>query len=321
MNQIVNDQEYLKENRNHKSTLFCRVFKEKKDLLDLYNSVNGTNYQNEEELEVNTLENVVYLSMKNDLSFLIDCNMSLYEHQSTYNPNMPLRGLLYFAQLYNRYISSHNVNVYSSTLQKLPVPQYVVFYNGKQEEPDEQILLLSEAFRKSDKSNRVDGCLECEARMLNINYGHNRELMERCSKLKEYAIFVSKVRQYTAENSRNPKGAITRAVDECIAEGILKDILSNQKAEVLELVLTTFNKELYEKGLKEDAIREGLEEGRRKGRREGRREGLEEGRKEHLVMQIRKKLAKNQSAEEIADALEEDINTIQNIIFELQNEK
>ena len=130
MNQTTEYLEFPKENREHKSTLFCKVFEDKKYLLELYNGVNQTNYQNIDDLEVNTLENVVYITMKNDLSFLIDCNMNLYEHQSSINPNMPLRGLLYLAQLYNKYIAKHNLNMFSSSAQKIPVPQYVVFYNG-----------------------------------------------------------------------------------------------------------------------------------------------------------------------------------------------
>lgn len=261
MNRKIEYREYPQGNREHKSTLFCKVFEEKKHLLELYNSVNGTNYQNEDDLEVNTLENVVYISMKNDTSFLIDCNMNLYEHQSTYNPNMPLRGVLYFAQLYNKYIAKNNLNLFSSTLQKIPAPKYIVFYNGTQGQPDEQILLLSEAFQKGREDQYEDGCLECWVRMLNINYGHNRELMEKCKRLEEYAIFVSKVRQYTAETPTNPSGAIEKAVDECIEEGILVDILTSQKAEVLELVLTTFNRELYEQGLREEGETRGQARG------------------------------------------------------------
>lgn len=262
MNQTTEYREYPKENRELKSTLFCKVFEEKKYLLDLYNSVNHTDYQNEDDLEVNTLENVVYITMKNDLSFLIDSSMSLYEHQSTENPNMPLRGLLYFAQLYNKYIAKHNLNLFSSTPQKIPVPQYIVFYNGTKEQPDEQIFLLSDLYEKEHIRQYVEGCLECEARMLNINYGKNRELMEKCRRLEEYAIFVSRVRQYVAEDIEKRELAIRRAVDECINEGILSDILTEQKAEVLELVLTTFNKELYEQGLREDAAREAAKEAR-----------------------------------------------------------
>ena len=151
MNQTTEYLEFPKENREHKSTLFCKVFEDKKYLLELYNGVNHTNYQNVDDLEVNTLENVVYITMKNDLSFLIDCNMNLYEHQSTVNPNMPLRGLLYLAQLYNKYVAKHNLNLFSTSALKIPVPQYVVFYNGTQEQPDEQILLLSELFQKEEK--------------------------------------------------------------------------------------------------------------------------------------------------------------------------
>jgi hypothetical protein len=252
MNDKIEYREYPQGNREHKSTLFCKAFEEKKHLLELYNSVNDSDYQNPEDLEVNTLEDVVYISMKNDKSFLIDCNMNLYEHQSTYNPNMPLRGLLYFAKLYRRYVKENHLNLFSKTLQKIPTPKYVVFYNGTQEQPDEQILMLSEAFQKSKESECEDGCLECYARMLNINYGHNRELMQKCRRLEEYALFVSKVREHATNTPKNLSEAIERAVDECIEEGILADILSSQKAEVLELALTTFDRELYEQGLREE---------------------------------------------------------------------
>lgn len=252
MNNKIEYREYPQGNREHKSTLFCKAFEEKKHLLELYNSVNDSDYHNSEDLEVNTLEDVVYISMKNDKSFLIDCNMNLYEHQSTYNPNMPLRGLLYFAQLYSRYVKENHLNLFSKTLQKIPTPKYIVFYNGTQEQPDEQILMLSEAFQKRKESECEDGCLECYARMLNINYGHNRELMQKCRRLEEYALFVSKVREHTTNTPKNLSEAIERAVDECIEEGILVDILSSQKAEVLELALTTFDRELYEQGLREE---------------------------------------------------------------------
>ncbi|MCI8745248.1 MAG: hypothetical protein HFI25_06185, partial [Lachnospiraceae bacterium] len=92
-----------KVNRKYKDVLFRFIFRDKKDLLSLYNAINGTDYKNPEELEINTLENVIYMKMKNDLSFLVGASMNLYEHQSTWNPNMPLRGLFYFAELYERY--------------------------------------------------------------------------------------------------------------------------------------------------------------------------------------------------------------------------
>ncbi len=226
--------------------------------------------------------------------------MNLYEQQSTYNPNMPLRGLLYFAQLYHKFINSRRLNIYGTKLQKIPALHYVVFYNGTKEEPDEQILLLSEAFLRADERKPAQGCLECEVRMLNINYGHNRKLMEKCRRLEEYAIFVSKLRTYTRRYPNQLGVAITKAIDECIAEHILRDFLIEHKSEVLEMVLYSFDKELYESDLKQTAY--------------------EEGERNKLVSLVQKKLDKGKSVEEIADALEESIETIQEIIASLKKD-
>lgn len=242
----------IRENRKYKDSLFRMVFKKKEDLLDLYNAINGTSYSDVDDMEVNTLENVLYISMKNDVSFVIGCSMSLYEHQSTKNANMPLRGLFYFARLYENYVTENGLDIYSSKLQKIPTPQYIVFYNGTKKEEDERILKLSDAFMKEG------GCLECEVRLLNINYGHNRELMEKCRRLEEYAIFVSRVRYYTKKESLSLKKAINLAMNECIKEGILIDILTKQRNEVFGVILSTFNKELYEKNLKQNAYEDGI---------------------------------------------------------------
>jgi len=305
MNKLNNGQEYPKDVREHKSTVFCKVFSEKKDLLDLYNALNGTKHQSVEDLEITTLENVIYITMKNDVSFIIDCNLNLYEQQSTYNPNMPLRGFLYFAQEYNKYVTIHDLNLFSTSLKEIPTPQYVVFYNGKKNEPDKKMLRLSDAF--ANKSCK--GCLECEVVMLNINYGHNRELMENCRKLKEYSIFVDTARKYTLQNPKNPRKALTQAVNECIKNDILKDLLISQKAEVLEIMLTTFNKELYEKELREEAIAEGIAEGRA------------EGRADLLTNLVQKKLDKNHSVHDIAEALEQTEDVILSIIEKIQKAK
>lgn len=115
--------------------------------MSLYNALNGTSYENPEDLQINTLENALYITVKNDVSCMIGCSLNLYEHQSTYNPNMPLRGMIYFAQLYNEYVEKRKLNLFSSTLQKIPTPKYVVFYNGMADEPDRQILKLSDAFQ------------------------------------------------------------------------------------------------------------------------------------------------------------------------------
>ena len=103
-----NTNDSLTVNRTFKSTLFIMLFEDRKNLLELYNAITGKHYADPELLEINTLENVIYMSMKNDISFLIDGRLSLYEHQSTKNPNLPLRFLLYISHLYSRLISGTN---------------------------------------------------------------------------------------------------------------------------------------------------------------------------------------------------------------------
>ena len=249
-------------NQKFKDRLFRLVFNNKRDLLDLYNALNNTNYENLNDLEVNTLEDAVYLSMKNDISFLIGGTLNLYEHQSTYNPNMPLRGLLYLARLYDGYVETENINLYSSTLKKLPIPQYFVFYNGTQEQPDETVLQLTDAF---EPVSSRQPCLQCTAVMLNINYGHNLALMEKCQRLKEYSIFIDTVRSCSKETN-DLRSAVTKAVDFCIEKGILRDVLVKNKAEVISMVLTSFNQKAYEKDLYEEGVEDGLAKGLEKGR-------------------------------------------------------
>ena len=247
------------------------VFSRKEDLLSLYNAINGTSYSNPDDLEVATLENALYLSMKNDLAFLLDVVLNLYEHQSTFNPNMPTRALLYFAKLYEKYIAAHEINIYSSAPKKLPFPQHIVFYNGSKDEPDRQILRLSDLFKKP--SADLTPCL-------------NQELMEKCRRLKEYSLFIDTVRRNLASGLPLEQ-AVSKSVDECIQEDILKDILTAQKAEVIQVVLETFDQEKYEKAMKQ----EGYEDGYNDGRSDGYSAGCEEGLRQLIctLMDIRKK--------------------------------
>ena len=248
-------------NRRYKDSLFRKVFSDKKDLLDLYNALNGTDYSNEEELMVTTLEDVVYISVKNDLSFLVGGTINLYEHQSSYNPNMPVRGLMYFARLYQEYIDSSEINVFSTVLKHLPVPAFIVFYNGTREEPDRTILRLTDAFVSENGKTAENACLECAATMLNINYGHNFELMQKCRRLEEYSLFVAEVRKWI-EAGGDRKQAVDDAVDVCIEQGILRDILIRERTAIVNMVLSCTKKQyerLVEKELEqqEKQLREG----------------------------------------------------------------
>ncbi len=118
----------VRANRKYKDTVFRMLFSEKKNLLALYNAVAGKTYTNPEQLHIVTLENAIYMGMKNDLAFIIDTNLFLYEHQSTYNPNIPLRDLFYVANEYQKLVDRKSL--YATKLQKIPAPKFLVFYNG-----------------------------------------------------------------------------------------------------------------------------------------------------------------------------------------------
>ena len=265
-------------NREYKSTVFSKLFGENKEnALSLYNAVNGSNYTNVDDLTYTTLDDVVYMKMKNDVSFLFDKTLSLYEHQSTYNPNMPLRGFLYFADLYRQLIKD-NERIYSKSIVKIPAPRYIVFYNGDRKDMPERVkeLYLSAAFDSPADS----GKFEWTATMVNINPGMNPELLDRCETLGGYVTFVDKVRTYN--KSMPLTDAVDQAVDECVEDGILEEFFSKHRREVRNMVLTEFDEEKYIKMMREEERAEGhaagLAEGREAGLAEGREAGLAEGR-------------------------------------------
>lgn len=221
--------------RNQKDTVFRMLFREKKELLELYNALNDSAYNSPEKLTIYTLENAIYMNFENDSSFLLDSELNLYEHQSSYNPNMPLRDLVYIARQLEKY--TRNDTIYSSALVKIPVPRFVVFYNGTDVQPDRQTLRLSDAFEKKTAEPE----LELKVIMLNINFGHNKELMDKSRTLREYAQYVDRVRKYA--KLMRIEEAVERAVAECIKEGILEDFLSSQKAEVIAVSIFEYNEE------------------------------------------------------------------------------
>lgn len=243
---------HFRVNRKYKDHLFRFIFQDKKDLLDLYNAINSTDYSNPDELLITTLQDVVYLGMKNDVSFLIGSYLNLYEHQSTLCPNMPLRGLLYFADMYRAYVEANGLNMYSATQVVLPTPKYIIFYNGTKKQPERLELRLSDAFEATDGEHS----LECKAVMLNVNYGHNQEIMKKCKRLEDYAYFVQAVRNYL-ESGDSLGTAVDLAVDECIEKNILADLLRQNRAEVRNLLLTVYDKKLHEKTLREEGKSEG----------------------------------------------------------------
>ena len=247
-------------NKKYKDTVFRKLFGENKEnALSLYNAVNHTSYTNPDDLEYTTLEDVIYMKYKNDASFLIDKTLSLYEHQSSYNPNMPLRGFLYYADLYRKLIH-RSERLYSKHLLKIPRPHYIVFYNGSEKDLEEKrrTLRLSDAF----ETDTGAGEYEWTATMININSGKNQSIMDSCHVLYEYAVFVAKIKRY--RDSMALKEAIDLAVRECIEENILRDFLEQHRREVCDMCLTEFDEKKYEDVLREEGREEGPVEGRKK---------------------------------------------------------
>ena len=315
-------------NRKYKDTIFRWLFSDRENLLSLSNAVTGKNYTDAKALDVVTLESAVYLGMKNDVAFLVDTRLYLCEHQSTYNPNIPLRNLFYIASEYQVLVKDRSL--YSSVLVKLPAPKFLVFYNGTEQVADREELRLSTAY----ENQQGEPDLELKVTLLNINEGHNKELMEQCRILKEYSQYVARVRKYAAQMELNE--AVERAVTECIREGILAEFLSRNRAEVMRVSIFEYDQELEEKkyreaeyehgrqdgydvGMQEGraaGVREGIETGRTAGIHEGMETGREEGRADALRSVVKNLVKQNLPIQQIAEAAGVNEETVREWIAE-----
>lgn len=248
----------MKMSREYKDRLFRLRFgrdEYKEDMLSLYNALNQTVHENAEDITITTIEDVIYIGMKNDVSILLDENLSLWEQQSTLNPNMPVRGLMYFGNLYSSYIKTNQLNIYGTKLQKIPTPQYVVFYNGTDKSEAVAELKLSDAFMHESK-----GGFEWTAVVYNLNRGKNDELLQRCKPLSEYMELINRIRD-NQESGMDINTAINMAVDSCIRDGIMSGFLIKHKAEVISVCLTEFDEKVFVKGIREEGMNEGLIKG------------------------------------------------------------
>jgi len=259
--------------RNYRDNVFCLLHRDRKNLLSVYNAMNGTDYQNEEELTVVTLDLAFCVRMKNDAAFVIDGRLSLYEQQSTVNPNMPLRDLYYVAEELKRIVPMSEL--YRKAPVRIPAPKFLVFYNGEAEQPAEVELRLSDLYERDAK----DPELELVVRQININKGYNEELLKKCESLRGYMIFVNKVREKKAAGMEL-RDAVTAAVDECVRENVLAGFFREHRSEVIEMGIYEFDEEAYERVIREESEQEGIKKGREEGRAEGREEGRAEGRVE-----------------------------------------
>ena len=290
--------------RNYKDSLFRMLFKEKENLLSLYNALNRTTYTDVDNLEITTLENAVYMNYKNDISFVFDYELMLYEHQSSVNPNMPFRDLIYVTKVLQTIVKDENL--YGQALIKMPTPRFVVFYNGTDEQPKQQILKLSDAFQKKLEFPELELCVT----VYNVNWGNNQELMNACLTLKEYAQYVAQVRTY-AKEMPFPE-AVEKAVDYCIKNGILAEFLSKNRAEAIEVSIFEYDEEKHMKSEREWAYNngheDGLAEGRKLGLTEGRQLGLTEGKQlgEQRLIKLQQLLLESERNEDLKRILSDE---------------
>ena len=315
-------------NRTYRSTVFIMLFEEKENLLELYNAMSGKHYTDPELLEINTLENAIYMSIKNDVSFLMDGRLSLYEHQSTYSPNLPLRFLFYISNLYSG--MTKDENLYGTRKAQIPTPEFIIFYNGEEERPERETLKLSDlyTFREKDKeqgeedgkTGKADFKLELKAELLNICGDNNKPLKEACRTLREYAVFTDKMRKYT--KMMDIEAAAERTIEECIQEDILREFLTKHRAEVRTMSIFEYDQEKHMRQEREQAWEEGLAEGEARGKAagiaEGKAAGFTEGERNKLSEQIQKKLRKGKTVAQIADELEESPEVIEELLEKIE---
>lgn len=291
-------------NKEYKSDVFSMLLQDKKRAMEIYNAINGTDYDDPELVEMTTLDDKSFsLTVRNDASFILDANLSLYEHQSTYCPNMPLRDLLYFASIIQKQIKAQKRDIYGGRILKIPVPHFVVFYNGKEDAPDQYDLRLSDAFEKETEDPEIE--LVCH--VYNINNRKNVPLLSKCQTLREYMYFVDMVRKNN-EISGNLEDAIEKAINQCMEENVLRDFLAQHREEVMHVMTLDYT---FERRLEMQRA-EAIEDGERIGK--------EIGKEEKLSEQIRKKIQKGKPLDQIADELEEVPETIRPLYEKIKQE-
>jgi len=273
----------------HKDNLFQLIFGENKEnALSLYNAVNGTHYTNADNLIYQKVDSGVFTKMEHDVGFMFDRSLNLYEHQSTINPNMPLRGFFYYSDMYRQIIPNHS-RLYGKSIVKIDNPKFIVFYNGKESTKEDIIKLkLSDAFNEADSS----GDYEWTAIMININAGHNEGLKKACKVLNDYSILIDKIKEYRCTMELHD--AIIKAVVECIKAGVLADILEKYQEVILTKIINDFTEEEFHMMLRNEAFEEGVDF------------GIEQG--------IKRMLDRGKTAEEIAEFCGYDIKKVLDVL-------
>ena len=265
-----------KHNRQYKDSVFVDFFSEdktaKENFLALYNALHATNYCSTDILKNIRLKQVVYMSFANDVSYLIDDTIIvLAEHQSTINPNLPLRCLEYVTRLYEHIQNPRDR--YARTLKKIPMPEFYAFYNGTEAIETNQTLKLSDSFIAQTKVPR----LELIVQLLNINYDKGNPILKSCKPLKEYSLFVETVRRHSAVDKDH---GFENAIKDCIENDILREYLQRKSREVMNMLLAEYDYDTDIAVQREESFEIGLAEGEARGKSLGLAKGKLEGKLE-----------------------------------------
>ena len=202
----------------------------------------------------------MYMSFANDVSYLVDNKIIvLAEHQSTVNPNMPLRCLEYVTRLYEHIQNPRDR--YSRALKKIPVPVFYVFYNGRENIPAQKILRLSDSFIKQPETPT----LELVVKLININYDKDSQILKSCEPLGQYSLFVDAVRRHIAVDKEH---GFENAIKECIKNDILKEYLQRKSREVINMLIAEYDYDTDIAVQREESLMLGIQQGEARGSRQ-----------------------------------------------------
>ena len=282
-----------------KDNVFCMLYRDKRNLLELYNALNNSDYTNVDDLQVTTLNGGSYMKYKNDASFLLCMSLYMFEQQSSKNPNMPLRFLHYVSDVFRELFS--NSMLHRRSMIKIPVPHFVTFYNGLEKWiEDENEIRLSDMYEIPTDNPE----LELKVRVININ--KDVHILNKCKTLRDYMTFVNKVRFKMGVEGDDVRIAVTEAIDECIDEDILVDFFEQHREEVVEVSIYDYDEEEVRRVLAEEYAQEYAQKVAKEVSEKAFAEGEQSGRQLNLINQVIKKVKKSKTLETIASELEEE---------------
>ena len=285
-------------NREYKSDVFSMLLEDKANALEVYNALNDSHYDRPEDVEIILLEKGMSLTVRNDATFIIDMYMNFYEHQSTYNPNMSLRDLIYYANTMEKRIKNEKRDLFGRQLLKIPTPRFAVFYNGTEKRPAKEILRLSDAFVHPMEVPE----LELICTVYNINPGCNGELLEKSEVLRGYMTFVELVRSLEREYN-SLETAIDRAMEECIRQHIFEDFFRGRKDEVRKMTQLDFTWERREELIRMEERAEGHAEGYKQAHIDAIKKMISKGYFKEQILEL------DYSEEEYQQAIQENSST------------